>query len=174
MKRSILYVDDELDNLLVFEAAFEDDFIIQTANSGKEALEILEKEAIPVVVADQRMPGMSGTEFLAQAKQVYPDAKKVLLTAYADTQAAITSINAPILGNFGSADRGIPADDVKKFGAALTQYGKLGDIKIYEGAGHAFMNPNNKEGYDAAAAQDAWGRIDRFFDRTLRATISNS
>jgi len=88
--------------------------------------------------------------------------------------AAITKINGPVLGNFGSADRGIPADDVRKFGQELTKYGKLGDIKIYEGAGHAFMNPNNQQGYDAAAAQDAWGRIDRFFDRTLRANMPSS
>ena len=63
---------------------------------------------------------------------------------------------------------------MKAFGANLTKYGKLGDIKIYDGAGHAFMNPNNKEGYNEAAAQDAQGRIDRFFDRTLRARIPNS
>jgi carboxymethylenebutenolidase len=88
--------------------------------------------------------------------------------------AAIRKINSQILGNYGAADRGIPAEDVKKFGGQLTQYGKLGDIKIYEGAGHAFMNPNNKQGYNAAAAQDAWSRIDSFFARTLRATISNS
>ena len=88
--------------------------------------------------------------------------------------AAITKISAPILGNFGDADRGIPAEDVRKFGGELTKYGKLGDIKIYEGAGHAFMNENNKDGYDEAAARDAWGRIDRFFDRTLRANMPNS
>jgi carboxymethylenebutenolidase len=87
---------------------------------------------------------------------------------------AITKIQAPVLGNFGGADRGIPAEDVKKFGQELTKYGKLGDIKIYDGAGHAFMNPNNKEGYDAAATQDAWNRIDGFFERTLRANLSNS
>jgi carboxymethylenebutenolidase len=87
---------------------------------------------------------------------------------------AITKINGPVLGNFGGADRGIPAEDVKKFGAELTKYGKLGDIKIYDGAGHAFMNPDNAQGYDAAAAQDAWGRIDRFFERTLRANMPNS
>jgi carboxymethylenebutenolidase len=81
---------------------------------------------------------------------------------------AITRINSPILGNFGGADRGIPAEDVKKFGGLLTQYGKLGDIKIYDGAGHAFMNPNNKQGYDAAAAQDAWNRIDGFLKRMLQ------
>ena len=87
---------------------------------------------------------------------------------------AITKIQSQILGNFGAADRGIPAADVKKFGAELTKYGKLADIKVYDGAGHAFMNPNNKEGYNAAAANDAWGRIDRFFDRNLRANMPNS
>ena len=81
---------------------------------------------------------------------------------------SITKIQAPLLGNFGAEDRGIPAEDVKKFGGELTKYGKLGDIKVYEGAGHAFMNPNNKEGYNAAAAQDAWKRIDGFFERHLR------
>ena len=87
---------------------------------------------------------------------------------------AITKINAPILGNFGGADRGIPPEDVKKFGQELTKYGKLGDIKIYDGAGHAFMNPNNQQGYNAAAAQDAWTRIDGFFGRTLRANMPSS
>jgi len=87
---------------------------------------------------------------------------------------AITKIKAPILGNFGANDRGIPPDDVKAFGAALTKYGKLGDVKVYDGAGHAFMNPNNKEGYNATAAQDAWTRIDGFFARNLRDKIGNS
>ena len=87
---------------------------------------------------------------------------------------SITKIQSQIVGSFGAEDRGIPAADVKKFGAELTKYGKLADIKIYDGAGHAFMNPNNKEGYNAAAAGDAWKRIDSFFDRTLRAKIPNS
>lgn len=86
----------------------------------------------------------------------------------------ITKISGPVLGNFGAADRGIPADDVKKFGADLTKYGKLGDIKLYDGAGHAFMNPNAKDNYNAEAAQDAQKRIDAFFDRNLRAKIPNS
>ncbi|HUR79219.1 MAG TPA: dienelactone hydrolase family protein [Thermoanaerobaculia bacterium] len=87
---------------------------------------------------------------------------------------AITKIQGQILGNFGGADRGIPAEDVKKFGADLTKYGKLADIKVYDGAGHAFMNPNNTQGYNAAAAQDAWSRIDAFFERNLRANMPNS
>jgi carboxymethylenebutenolidase len=86
----------------------------------------------------------------------------------------IAQIHSPLLGNFGEADRGIPAEDVKKFASELTRHGKLGDIKIYPGAGHAFMNPNNKEGYDAEAAADAQRRIDSFFARTLGVKIRNS
>lgn len=86
----------------------------------------------------------------------------------------IAKLNGPLLGNFGGKDRGIPAADVKAFGAALTKMGKLGDIKIYDDAGHAFMNPNNTEGYNATAADDAQSRIDAFFERNLRAKIPNS
>jgi signal transduction histidine kinase len=93
MKRSILYVDDELDNLLVFEAAFEDHFTIFTANSGKEALEILEKDPIPVVVADQRMPGMSGAELFGAIRQRSPQTKRILLTGYTDPDDMASAIN---------------------------------------------------------------------------------
>lgn len=89
-------------------------------------------------------------------------------------QDTIAKLNGPLLGNFGAKDRGIPAADVKEFGATLTKMGKLGDIKIYDGAGHAFMNPNNTEGYNATAADDAQHRIDAFFERNLRAKIPNS
>ncbi len=88
--------------------------------------------------------------------------------------STIAKISSPVLGTFGAEDRGIPVEDVKTFGATLTKAGKLGDIKTYEGAGHAFMNPNNKEGYNAEAAQDAYRRLDAFLDRNLRAKIPNS
>ena len=93
MNRSILYVDDELDNLLVFEAAFEDDFHIRTANSGKEALEILDTESIPVIVADQRMPGMSGAQLFAAIRQRCPETKRILLTGYTDPDDMAAAIN---------------------------------------------------------------------------------
>ncbi len=81
--------------------------------------------------------------------------------------AAIAKIRSPLLGNFGAEDRGIPAVDVRAFDAALKKEGKSSDIKIYEGAGHAFMNPNNKGGYVKAAAEDAQARIDSFLAKTL-------
>ncbi len=51
------------------------------------------RDAVAMLIADQRMPGMEGTEYLLQARKVYPEAKRVLLTAYADTEAAIAAIN---------------------------------------------------------------------------------
>lgn len=82
--------------------------------------------------------------------------------------AQIKKINAAILGNFGGKDQGIPADDVKKFEAELKKQGKQADIKIYPDAGHAFENPNNKGGYRAEDAADAWQRTVKFLNETLK------
>ncbi len=80
----------------------------------------------------------------------------------------LKKINAPILGSFGGQDRGIPPDDVKKFQQALTQLGKKNEIKIYPDAGHAFENPNNKQGYRPEDAADAWKRTVEFLGSTLK------
>jgi len=82
--------------------------------------------------------------------------------------ADIQKIHAPVLGNFGAEDRGIPPDAVRAFEKALQGGGKSGDLKICDGAGHAFENPNNKAGYRAEAAADAWKRMVEFFNRTLK------
>ena len=101
-KPIIMTVDDEIQ---VLNAVARDlrskcgsDYRIMKANSGAEALETLHQlklrnAPVALIVSDQRMPEMSGTEFLAQVDGVYPEARKILLTAYADTEAAINSIN---------------------------------------------------------------------------------
>jgi len=81
---------------------------------------------------------------------------------------ALKKINAPILGSFGGQDHGITPDDVHKFEAALKQLGKKVDIKIYADAGHAFENPNNKDGYRPDDAADAWKRATDFLTQTLK------
>jgi carboxymethylenebutenolidase len=81
----------------------------------------------------------------------------------------IEAIHAALLGNFAGQDRGIAPADVQAFAATLKADGKDADIKVYDGAKHAFMNPNNQPSYDDAAARDAWSRIDTFFARTLTA-----
>ncbi len=82
--------------------------------------------------------------------------------------AAISKINAPILGLFGALDRGITPDDVKAFGAALDKASKKIEVTIYPDAGHAFENPNNKDGYRAADAADAWNKTVNFLASTLK------
>src|SRR6478672_3695024 len=98
----ILAVDDDPSVLAAvsrdLRRGFGERFRIMRAPSGAEALEILRQlrtrgDQVALLIADQRMPGMAGTEFLAQAREVVPDAKRVLLTAYADTTAAIAAIN---------------------------------------------------------------------------------
>ena len=82
--------------------------------------------------------------------------------------AALKKINAPILGLFGGQDRGITPEDVKKFEQQLKSFGKTVDITIYPDAGHAFENPNNKQGYRPADTADAWNRIVAFLASTLK------
>jgi carboxymethylenebutenolidase len=81
---------------------------------------------------------------------------------------ALKKINAPILGSFGGKDQGITPDDVHKFEAAMKQLGKKVEMKIYDDAGHAFENPNNKDGYRPADAADAWKRTVAFFAENLK------
>ncbi len=101
-KPVILIVDDDIQVLNAVErdlrAHFHSEYRIAKSPSGQEALSAIEqfwRRGIPMalMLVDQRMPQMSGTEFLREAIKIYPEARKVLLTAYADTQAAIQSIN---------------------------------------------------------------------------------
>jgi carboxymethylenebutenolidase len=80
----------------------------------------------------------------------------------------VAKIKAPVQGNFGADDQGIPPKDVKAFEAAMKADGKIADIKIYDGAGHAFQNPNNSQGYRPEATADANQRISAFFQKYLR------
>jgi len=83
--------------------------------------------------------------------------------------AAIARIKAPILGNFGGDDKGPAPDQVRAFEEAMKKAGKSVDIKIYDGAGHAFANVNNPwGGYREAAAKDAWARTTAFLAAKLK------
>ena len=101
-KPVILTVDDDREVLRAIERDlrrnYASDYRVLRAESGQAALEIVRElkvrnNTVALFLVDQRMPGMSGIEFLEQAIKLYPDAKRVLLTAYADTDAAIAAIN---------------------------------------------------------------------------------
>jgi len=102
-KPILMTIDDEPHVLNAIardlQAHYKSDYQIVKARSGTEALETVQEfkrrnSPVALFLADQRMPGMSGVEFLAEAIKFYPESKRVLLTAYADTDAAIASINA--------------------------------------------------------------------------------
>ena len=93
MKRTVLYVDDEADNRVVFEAALDDRFRVLTAGSAQEALDLLATENVPVVVADQRMPGKTGVDLFDILRVKHPQTRRILLTAYTEPSAMIDAIN---------------------------------------------------------------------------------
>ncbi len=80
----------------------------------------------------------------------------------------LQNIGAPFLGNFGADDRGITPADVQAFQKSMETLDRKVDIKIYDGAGHGFENPNNKDGYRPQAADDAWNRTVAFLNKSLR------
>ncbi len=92
-KPNVLYVDDIQSNLILFDVNFNSDFNITLAKSAKEALTLLETRSFPVIVTDQSMPEMSGTELLEITKVKYPDMLRFILTAYTDYDMVVNSIN---------------------------------------------------------------------------------
>lgn len=92
-KIKVLYVDDEVNNLVAFKANFRQRYEIFTASSAEEATKILDKEEVHVVITDQRMPGVKGVTFLESILEQYPDPVRMLLTGYSDIEAVIDAIN---------------------------------------------------------------------------------
>jgi len=97
-KPRVLIVDDEEQNLTIFRGTFRRELKVFTANSAQDALALLERETepIPVIISDQRMPLMTGVEFLVKVREQWPESIRMVLTAYTDVDAIIDAIN---LGN---------------------------------------------------------------------------
>ncbi len=89
----ILLVDDEVAILDGLRRQLRKNFTVHTAGGGAEALELLERQQVTVVVSDMRMPLMDGATFLSEVRSRYPHVVRILLTGQADTQAAITAVN---------------------------------------------------------------------------------
>jgi len=90
----LLCVDDESAILRALHRVFRrEGYTVLTANGGDEGLNLLHQTPVSLIISDQRMPGMSGVEFLRRSRQIAPDTIRILLTAYSDTEAAIAAIN---------------------------------------------------------------------------------
>jgi len=89
----VLYIDDEENNLNAFKASFRRQYEIYTATSAAEGLKILENVDIHVIIADQKMPGMTGVQFFKSITNTFPDPTRILLTGYTDIEALADAIN---------------------------------------------------------------------------------
>ncbi len=92
-KYTVLFVDDEPRITVALRAIFRRNYNVLTANSGAEALNVLGRHQVNVVVSDQRMPEMLGNELLAEVAKAYPQTMRVLLTGFMDRAAIVDSIN---------------------------------------------------------------------------------
>ncbi len=91
---SILYVDDEEQNLISFKATFRREYQVFTAKGGEEGLRIMRGQPLHLIITDQRMPGMTGVQFLEKAATEYPETIRMVLTGYSDVEAIIEVINS--------------------------------------------------------------------------------
>lgn len=92
-ERHLLVVDDEIEILKSLKRQFRKKVKVHIANSAQEGLDILKQYPVQVIISDQRMPEMTGSEFFTTTKEKYPDAIRLLLTGYADISAVIEAIN---------------------------------------------------------------------------------
>ena len=94
MDHKILVVDDDPTFIsLVTEAFLREPYRVLSSSSAKDALELLAAQPVDVVVSDEKMPGMTGSEFLARVRKQYPETVRMILTGHASLEAAIRSIN---------------------------------------------------------------------------------
>jgi len=94
-KHTILCVDDEIDNVEALERLFRRKYTVLKATSGKEALAILDQHQNPIslIITDQRMPEITGVEFLEKTLQTHPETVRILLTGYTDLESVIMAVN---------------------------------------------------------------------------------
>lgn len=111
-KPTVLYVDDVPMNLKLFEATFRNDFDLILTEYPKEVLNILKEKEVQVLVSDQRMPEMTGTELLSIVAEEYPNIRRYLLTAFTDTETVIEAVNRGRI--HGYIKKPIQADEIRQ------------------------------------------------------------
>jgi len=135
----VLFVDDEARVVKLLQMMFRGTYEVRTATSGAQALEILAREPIDVIVSDQRMPGMAGIELLAEVRKRSPATMRILLTGYSDLAAIVGSVNDGEIFRF--VHKPWDQDDIKRI---------VADAAAVAQATRAELAP---EGVGAAAAE---------------------
>jgi len=120
-KPVVLYVDDSSVNLILFKETFKKDYDLILTEYPEEALKILEEREVQVLVSDQRMPKMSGTELLEIVAEKHPDIRRFLLTAFTDTDTVIEAVNVGRV--HGYIKKPLKSDEVRaSIGSSIENY----------------------------------------------------
>lgn len=135
VKARVLFVDDEPRILTTMRMLFRNRYEVFFADSGQAALELLKTQAVDVIVSDQRMPGMTGIEMLRAAKELNPNAMRILLTGYSDLNAIIGSINEGEVFRF--VNKPWANDDLSKTVARAVAAAKVSAAEAAEAAAAA-------------------------------------
>lgn len=151
MNHKILIVDDEPVNLRLMERLFRRTYDVVTALSGKEALELLQQHDVALIISDQRMPGMTGIEFLKCAAEMRQHTVRIILTGYTDINALVEAINSGVVYKYVSKPW---------LNEDLLQTVKRG-IEVYETNKrlHSLTFSNERLSAELKAAQDAFVQL---------------
>lgn len=152
-KYKVLFVDDEPRVTSALKAIFRREYDVLIANSGVDALALLSKNKVDVIVSDQRMPGMLGNELLAKVSQLYPKTMRLLLTGFMDKQAIVDSINEGEVYRF--INKPWNNDDMRQVVAEAALASEIPIISIADTQASAKAISDNitKNTADAALAQ---------------------
>ena len=183
---AVVYVDDEPINLRVFEANFKQRFRIITCISGAEALErVRSLGEVAVLVSDQRMPGMTGVELLERARELLPDAQRMVITAYSDMQAVMDAVNRGQVSRYfvkpwvkedllAALEDGIRVYTLqlrlREVQARLLQAERLATLgQVSAGIAHELMNPVSYLTQNVEALRSELGVLAEYLGQTLPA-----
>jgi len=162
-KPSLLVIDDEPEILQSLKGLLRREFDLHLAQSGPEALEILGRHPIEVILTDQRMPGMTGTELMARARREFPDSIRIVFTGYADIKAVVDAINRGGLYRYLTKPWD-PDELVEVLNDAAAEYRRAADRRRMEGEARSFVGDgcalagdlcaNPPAGFDPARWED--------------------
>lgn len=132
IKQKILCVDDEIDNLEALERMLRQKYMILKANSGAHALEILDQDRdkeIVLIISDQKMPAMTGVEFLEKSLESHPNSVRILLTGYTDIESLIEAINHAQIYRYLTKPWE-PVDFKMTVDAAIERFNSQAELKV--------------------------------------------
>ncbi|TWU16334.1 response regulator [Allorhodopirellula heiligendammensis] len=164
-KPSILIVDDEPDVLFSLTGLLRRDFQVFTAKSGAEAMKVMAEQDVHVIMTDQRMPSMTGTELMGKVRAEHPDAVRIIFTGYADTRAVVDAINSGELYRYISKPWD-PDDLIEVLRDAAQKYNEtIAEAKLLSGLDDYFDDAVSFVTSDEPAVRDA-DAVETFKSRT--------